>query len=44
LHEGQTTAKELIKQLNGLFLPFPNDCMLLNIACLYFAAAAFAKN
>jgi hypothetical protein len=31
LHQGPTTANDSIKQLNGLFLPFPNDCLLLNI-------------
>jgi len=44
LHQGQTTAKESIKQLNGLFLPFPNDCLLLNIVTENKEEKALANN
>jgi hypothetical protein len=44
LHQGHTTANEGIKQLNGLFLPFPNDCLLLNIVAVKKSNKAFANN
>jgi hypothetical protein len=44
LHKGQATVAEQIKQLNGLFLRFSNDCLLLLIVAARSGAAAFAKN